>query len=1070
MPLIRARIRRCGRGKRSAVGAYSSAAFATRESMRLLCPLWVCLSISVSVSVVHAEADAPPKPKPENNVNDATPTQAQEGARGLDKALQILHAPLSGGTALSPAESLKTMKAAAGLAVDLIAAEPTVRQPLSISFDERGRMWVVQYIQYPFPAGLKIVEYDQYLRAKFDKVPPPPPKHFPGADKITIFEDVNGDGSFAKSKDFLTGLSIATSELPGRGGVWIMNPPYLLFYPVKNRGDIPDGDPEVHLSGFGLEDTHAVASNLTWGPDGWIYGAQGSTCTAKVKVEIAGETKTTDFLGQAIWRYHPETHRFEIFAEGGGNTFGMEFDDQGRVYSGTNSGAFRGLHFVQGGYYVKGWGKHGPLTNPYAFGFFNHMPHTGNGDRFTHTFVVYGGGALPAEYTGKIIGPNPLQKRIQVARLEPLGSTFKTVEEPFLLSSSDGWFRPVDLKTGPDGALYIADFYENRISHVDPRDNWDRGTGRIYRIRGEQYTPVPPKDLSQLSSAQLVELLSHKNRWYRQTARRLLGDRKDPSVIPQLRETIEKNSGQLALEALWALNLCNGFDDPFALKAFGHPDPFVREWSVRLVGDAKSVSPALAAQLALLAAREPVAEVRGQLASSAKRLPAAAALPILVELFKRGGDVNDPFIPMLCWWALEAKAESDRDAVLRLFGDSSALWQQPMVEDAILERLIRRYAAAGGTENLEACATLLADSQKFGQTATLLAGLEKVFAGRTAGNLPEKLKAAIERAWPEGGASSNILLGLRIGRPEALEQALQLIADEKAGKENRQSLIRTLGEISQPRCVPVLLRLLPELKNAGIQCDIFSALQRYDDPQIGAAVLALYPEKLPEAGGVRDAALDLLASRPSTSLQFLQAIDDGKINPRTIPLGLVRKLALHQDEAVAKKIEKHWGRVQASTAAEKQAEMDRILSLVTRGAGSVPAGKTLFTASCAKCHTLFGEGGKVGPELTGYERDKPAFWVENIVDPSAVIREEYTTFIVKTKDGRVLTGIVSEQEARTVTLSTPEGQRIRLDRDQIEKMKASPISLMPEDLLRTLEPQQIRDLFAYLMSAAPPRK
>src|SRR6478672_10748923 len=355
------------------------------------------------------------RPKLTENITDA---------KGLDYAIEKLHAPMRESAPLSATEEAKKFKPRAGLAVDLIASEPTVRQPLCINFDERGRMWVVQYIQYPFPAGLKVVEYDKYIRAKFDKVPPPPPNHFPGHDVISIFEDTKHDGSFSTVKTFVSGLNICTSALPGRGGrgpddygVWVMNAPYLLFYPDKNRDDVPAGDPIVHLSGFGLEDTHAVANNLTWGPDGWLYGCQGSTCTAKVKTLLGDSSKTTDFLGQAIWRYHPETHVFEIFAEGGGNTFGLEFDDHGNAFSGTNWGKYRGLHFVQGGYYVKGWGKHGPLTNPYAFGYFDHMPHTGNGQRLTHTFSVYGGGLMP-ELTGKIIGPNPLSSRVIVSRLE----------------------------------------------------------------------------------------------------------------------------------------------------------------------------------------------------------------------------------------------------------------------------------------------------------------------------------------------------------------------------------------------------------------------------------------------------------------------------------------------------------------------------------------------------------------------------------------------------------------------------------------------------------------------------
>src|SRR5262249_54283571 len=160
----------------------------------------------------------------------------------------------------------------------------------------------------------KVIKYDQYLRAVFDKVPPPPPNHIPGADKITVLEDTNGDGQFDKVKDVITGLNIVSAVATGHGGIWVLNPPYLLFYPDHNGDDVPDADPEVCLSGFGLEDTHSVANSLKWGPDGWLYGANGSTTTGSVSSEV---TKNVSFKGQMIWRYHPNTKVFEIFAEGG---------------------------------------------------------------------------------------------------------------------------------------------------------------------------------------------------------------------------------------------------------------------------------------------------------------------------------------------------------------------------------------------------------------------------------------------------------------------------------------------------------------------------------------------------------------------------------------------------------------------------------------------------------------------------------------------------------------------------------------------------------------------------------
>jgi len=322
-----------------------------------------------------------------------------------------------GSRAPSPEESLRLFTVSDGLQMEVVASEPTIRQPLNLHFDERGRLWVVQYIQYPFPAGLKVVKYDKYLRAVFDKVPLPPPHHVRGADKITILEDSDGDGRFESHKDFLTGLNIATSVAVGRGGVFVLNPPYLLFYPDRNKDDVPDGDPEVCLSGFGLEDTHAVANSLHWGPDGWLYGVQGSTTTSNVQEK--------QFLGQAVWRYHPATKAFELFAEGGGNPWTLDFDSKGRIFVGTNIGAARGLHFVQGGYYIKNWPKHGPLTNPYAFGFFQHMAHSGYQPRFSQTLVIYEGGALP-HYDGQMIAGMALTNRMQASHLVRDTASFGT--------------------------------------------------------------------------------------------------------------------------------------------------------------------------------------------------------------------------------------------------------------------------------------------------------------------------------------------------------------------------------------------------------------------------------------------------------------------------------------------------------------------------------------------------------------------------------------------------------------------------------------------------------------------
>lgn len=995
----------------------------------------------------------------------AAVTDNVRDARGLDQALERLHAPMRQTPPLSPQQELKSFHARPGLAVDLIASEPDIRQPLCINFDERGRMWVVQYIQYPFPQGLKVVEYDQYIRAKFDKVPLPPPHGVRGHDRLTILEDVDGDGSFRKVKTFLDGLNIATSALPGRGGrgpddygVWVLNPPYLLFYPDKNRDDVPDGDPIVHLSGFGLEDTHAVANNLTWGPDGWLYGCQGSTCTAHVRAELSGETKTTDFQGQAIWRYQPETHRFEIFAEGGGNTFGLEFDDGGRAYSGTNWGKYRGLHFVQGGYYLKSWGKHGPLTNPYAFGYFDHMPHTGNADRLSHTFIVYGGGLLGSEYTGKIISPNPLQSRIQVTRLEPLGSSYRTIEEPFMVTCDDGWFRPVDLKAGPDGALYVADFYERRISHVDPRDTWDRSTGRIFRIRPTDWKPgLKPFDLGAASSAGLVQKLKGNNRWERAMARQMLALHPDPSVIPALRKMLLID-GQPALEALWALKSVGGLTSEAYGIALQNAYAPLRMWAVRLQGDTTGKPIETIDYLLDLEKRETDPQVRSQLASTAKRLVASQALPLIQHMLTRDEDAKDVHIPLLLWWAVEDKAASHPQETVEELS-APDLWKHPLARDVVLPRLARRYAAEPTPDNQLALAKLLQRAPTEADRRVVLEGVKEGFSGLPLQRLVPSLREQLSR-------SGDTEIELRLGEPSALDAALALVKNESADAQQRVRTIDTLAQIANPSALSALLEVASHSKSQAARKAAVSALGRFDDPKIGAKLVAIYPT-LPVGSELRAAILSTLLGRPAWTADLLKSINAGAIPRTELGITQIERVRQYTDRDVLNLADKLFGKQSKPTSEEHANEVARVTQLVTTGAGDAGQGKQLFTARCAICHTLFGQGAKVGPDLTGYERRNVDFLVLSVVDPSAYIREEYTAFRVRTKGGQTLIGLITERGANQITLEDAAQQKTIIPKDQIAEERALPTSLMPEGLLDGMSDQQVRDLFKYLSSPNP---
>ena len=363
--------------------------------------------------------------------------------------------------ALSPEEERKQFKVADGLEIKLVAAEPQVAQPLSISFDDRGRMWVLQYRQYPHPVGLKPVAVDQYLRTKYDRLPEPPPGGPKGKDQISIYEDTNGDGRADVVTDFLTDLNLASGMALGYGGVFVTQPPYLLFYADRDGDDHPDGPPKVLLTGFGMEDAHAFANSLTWGPDGWLYGAQGSTVTADIR-GIGFQ--------QGIWRYHPRWDRFELFSEGGGNTWGVEFDRFGNLFPAGNT-AEPLEHHVQGAYLVKGFGKHGPLHNPHTYGYFQPVLHHGYiGDSLSGGAIIYQGGAFPARFNDACICPHTRHSACRWATIETRGSTFATRAAGDFVTSTDIWFRPVDMTVGPDGAVYIADWYDYNISHSSPKN------------------------------------------------------------------------------------------------------------------------------------------------------------------------------------------------------------------------------------------------------------------------------------------------------------------------------------------------------------------------------------------------------------------------------------------------------------------------------------------------------------------------------------------------------------------------------------------------------------------------
>ncbi|MBI2949041.1 MAG: dehydrogenase [Verrucomicrobia bacterium] len=1019
-----------------------------------------------------------------------------ESNRTLGEAAQVVT-----GDRLPPAESLAKMKSSDDLMVEQLLHEPRVAQPVHLSFDERGRLWVTQYRQYPYPAGLKMLSRDKYYRAHYDKVPPAPPNHDRGRDMVSIHEDTDGDGKFDKHKTFLEGLNLANAALRGRGGVWVMHTPYLLFYPDKNFDDVPDGPPVVHLQGFNFEDTHSVANGLVWGMDGWLYGAQGSTTSSRVTRPGLDppDAPGVPFEGCMVWRYDPETRAYEIFAEGSGNTFGLEVDAQGRIFSGHNGGTTRGWHYVQGGFYLKqGFdpGKFGPPRNPYTFGQLPMMKSDSTIPRFSHFAAVAEGTAFPFKYTGMFFSLDPLHNDVIASERRVLGATFETSDIGSVLSCSDVAFRPVYIANAPDGSLMIADFYEYYIAHGQHYQNQiDRTTGRVYRLRGKNRPLETDTNLEAKTTEQLLGLLSHPNKWHRHTVVRLLSERRDPSATAKLKRLIAEEKGLAALCALWTLHQSVGLDQETALRALKHSYAPVRLWAVRLAGDIWGTNPGLGlpgqaiasddgehtrprvsvaapsrrpssgdlpvqlfAMMMEQATHETDAEVRSQLAATARRLPARQALPLLAKLLVHDEDLNDTFQPLMCWWGLEAHASNSRDDVLALF-KTPDLWDRPLTFEHILPRLMRRYALEGRRQDLLTCAQLLRLAPSPRHNAQLMKGFEEAYRGRAMAGLPDELAAAIDAA-----GQSPLIVRVRRGDAAAVTEAARIVSDPKAKLEERLLFTRALGEVQPKGAAPVLLSVAANEKQNLLRKAALAALGAYEDEGIGPNVAAWLPKS---SGELRNAAFALLASRARWSLNLLELVQSGSIAPSSVPGDIVDRMRAHRDQFLNDRLSRLFPKDGAPASPEFQKRIATVESILKRATGNPYSGETVFLDRCAGCHKLFFKGGNVGPDLTHYQRDNLGTMLTSIVNPNAEIREGYQYFLVETKDGRSLSGFLADRDNQVTILRGLEGEDIPVRASEIKDLQAMGRSLMPEGLLDDLNETQLRDLFAYLRISQP---
>jgi putative membrane-bound dehydrogenase-like protein len=965
-------------------------------------------------------------------------------------------------------QTLRQMFVPDGFSVDLIAAEPQIHQPIAFAFDPRGRLWVLEGHSYPQkrPQGQ-------------------------GLDRIVILADTDGDGRFEERKVFVEGLNLASGIEVGHGGVWVGAAPELLFIPDRDLDDRPDGPAEVLLDGFGFGDTHETLNSLVWGPDGWLYGTQGVFNSSSVGKPGALDQDRVQ-LAAGVWRYDPIAHRFEVFAHGTSNPWGLDFDQDGQFFmthcrsfwgKGGTTHVMHGAHYwnqVNGGY-APFISNQGVPSAPHLQNFLlasarydsgeGGAGRAGTGEIFGgHSHVgtaIYLGENWPEEYRNHLITHNlhGHQLNHQINRRQAGG--YNTIHAGMdLFLCSDPSFVGVDLAVGPDGAVYMSDWVDTRHCHNPGVEQWDRGNGRIYRMKYDANYQPYRHDWTRASDNELLDALSLKDDWHVRAARLVLASRYAGKQVPtELLEALQKlgtespdplqspsakvpPSSRTRLSALWALQSLRAVRPTDVALWLNDSSEIVRGWAVRLLSDSET--------LAELARHEESLMVRREIALAAGRLGGPGALNALEILCKQPENAQDRDLPVILWQAIGKNWPAQRPLTSNLLAlgleDQTTL---ETVRDGVLW-----YGAKTSASVREALVIRLASAQRIDQKRYLEI-LEVAIRGKSDLRPPLGWSAiAPELYGMEDVAIRN--LAESIGAQFGDRSLFARMRERFASSGSIQARLQALEILQKDRSVENLPLLFGSLQEPKLAARSLTMLRVYDDPGIADKVIDTLGGLPADA---QAAALDLLTSRSVWANGLLDAIASKRIDRSVLTAYYARQMSLLSDERLQARIVKEWGQIRFGTDGMKQ-EIRKTLDAY-RGAPlwafDAGAGKKHFDRLCASCHALENRDLEIAPKLQGTGSKGIEYAIENVIDPNAVIGKDYQARVIRTKDGQVITGLVQSESNSSIAIRTAT-ETIELDKSEIEDFKVSENSFMPVGLLETLDESQRIELFKYLLS------
>lgn len=968
---------------------------------------------------------------------------------------------------LSPEESMTHLSVPGGFRVELFASEPDIVKPIAIAWDDRGRAFVAESVDYPN-----------------DKQP-----EGEGHDRITLCEDTDGDGRADRFTVFADRLSIPTSLVFANGGLIVSQAPEMLFLKDTDGDDVADVR-EVLFTGFHIDDTHAGPSNLRLGLDGWVYGSIGY---AGFDGQVGDRRQR---FRQGLFRFRPDGSALEFLTSSSNNTWGLGLTETGEVVYSTANGEHSSFMGIPNRAFesVRGWLGKGndrmadhkamhPLIPA------RQVDHFG-GFTAAAGHALYTARRFPESYWNRVaFVTEPTGHLVHMVRMEPLGSHYVACDRFNLLASTDEWTSPIVAEVGPDGAVWVLDWYNYIVQHNPTPVGFetgkgnayetplrDRTHGRIYRIIDEAGGTTPPLDLASADPETLVETLQHENMFWRLLAQWRLVERGETDVVPALvallsDEDLDANGENLpalyALHALAGLKATEGADVAGkVVEALRHPSPGVRVAAVEVLPEGEA---AVAAILEAGLLTDPAPQVRRAALLVLGTQPASddAGAAVFAALV-RPENAGDRWIPLAATTAGARHAAGFLGAALTAAGEDQEAPES--IRTAV--QVVAQHLARGDESETAGLASLLA-SLGDARPDLATAVLEGLAAGWPEGrelaldeDAQEALVAAMGRLGPAGQlALAN--LATRWGLGDRLADAMTAlrdslaaeVADPDRSEDDRIASARRLVQLgADPDTLDRLLEEVSPRSSPALASGLLDAASQADAAELGTALLERWGRLTP---ALRRQAIDVLLRRPEWTKALLDGLDAGTIAVSDLSANQAQRLGAHPDRALAERAAALLAQSGRLASSDRQAILDEFLPLASRN-GSAERGREVFQTACATCHRHGEMGTDIAPNLTGFSVHPKEKILTEILDPNRSVEGNFRQYTVATADGRVLNGLLASETQTAIELIDSEANRHVVLRDDIEEIVASEKSLMPEGFETQLTPEQITDLLEFI--------